>query len=222
MRTGARGSPLNRERVVDAALTLVDRDGLDTLTMRRLGRELGVEAMSLYEYLASKDELLTAVAERVLSELDLVDDPARPWQARVRSVIDAWARLAENHPGAFVLLYRSRRITVEDLMPAEIMFAALSDAGFQPLEIVQAYRTLVAFVDGVLLSWRLLPPAVGPSDYNAGWRRAVDAAPPELRVFREIAPYGVGVGAEDIWEDGIDLLLRGLEARLTGTAPGAG
>src|ERR671919_363897 len=79
-----RTSPgLSRERVVEAGLKLVDREGVSALTMRRLGRELGVEAMSLYGYVRNKDDLVEAVVQRVYGELSL--PPVNgSWQAPLR------------------------------------------------------------------------------------------------------------------------------------------
>src|SRR5918912_4075396 len=96
-------TPLSRERVVEAALQLIDAEGPEALTMRRLGRELGVEAMSIYEYTSGKDELLEAVMERLLEELELPTSGHPDWKERIRAVVDAWLRLAERHPNAFPL-----------------------------------------------------------------------------------------------------------------------
>ena len=75
--------PLNRERVIDAAVALADRDGLDALTMRQLGSELGVEAMSLYKHVANKDEILDAMVDLVISEIALPTEDAG-WKDAMR------------------------------------------------------------------------------------------------------------------------------------------
>ena len=97
-------TPLSRDRVVEAALELVDAEGPDALTMRALGRALGVEAMSIYEYTSGKDELVQAVMERLLEELELPTSGHPDWKQRIRDVVGAWLRLAERHPKAFSLL----------------------------------------------------------------------------------------------------------------------
>src|SRR5919201_6945617 len=121
---------LSKERVAAAALELVDRDGVDALTMRRLGRALGVEAMSLYEYTSGKDELVVAVMERLLEELELPAPGHPDWKERIRSVVAAWLRLAERHPKAFPLLYRERPFLPRDLFFPEEIYDALRQAGF--------------------------------------------------------------------------------------------
>ena len=78
-------TPLNRDRIARAALGLVDSEGLAALTMRRLGSELGVEAMSLYNHVTNKDDLLDAIVDRVYAEVEL---PATdlPWKEQARGV----------------------------------------------------------------------------------------------------------------------------------------
>ena len=76
--------PLSREKVLDAAIALADRDGIESLSMRRLGQELGVEAMSLYNHVANKDDILDGIVEIVLARADRV--PFRTgWTGRRRS-----------------------------------------------------------------------------------------------------------------------------------------
>ena len=87
-----RRAGLTRERVVEAALRLIDAEGEEALTMRRLGSELGVEAMSLYEYTAGKDKLLLAVAERLVDEFELPLTGRGEWRERIRGVVGASAR----------------------------------------------------------------------------------------------------------------------------------
>src|SRR5690349_4418442 len=89
---------LTRERVVDAALELIERDGAEALSMRRLGGELGVEAMALYSYVRSKDELLDAVAERLVAGLELRPVAREDWRGRIRAVVDAWSAIQLRHP----------------------------------------------------------------------------------------------------------------------------
>jgi len=77
---------LTREKVLDAAMALASVDGLDGLSMRRLARTLGVEAMSLYNHVANKTDLLDGIAERVFAQVEPAD-PAMPWAQRVRATV---------------------------------------------------------------------------------------------------------------------------------------
>ena len=74
--------PLSREKVLDAAIALADRDGIESLSMRRLGQELGVEAMSLYNHVANKDDIFDGIVEIVLREIEI---PQTGWTGRRRS-----------------------------------------------------------------------------------------------------------------------------------------
>jgi AcrR family transcriptional regulator len=65
-----RREPLTRERIIEAAMRLMDKEGLEAVTMRRIGRELGVEAMSLYNHVADKEDILSGVVEAVMGEYE--------------------------------------------------------------------------------------------------------------------------------------------------------
>ncbi len=98
--------PLSRDRIADAAVALIDTQGLDALSMRKLGAELGVEAMSLYNHVSGKGDLLDLVSERLHAEiLDQIGEPdhGRHWRDEARCIADAFRAVALRHPGAFLL-----------------------------------------------------------------------------------------------------------------------
>lgn len=213
----SRRQPLSRERIVEAALALADRDGADAVTMRRLGRELGVEGMALYGYFRSKDDLLGAVAGRILSELDLESAAGATWQERVRHVIHSWEGLRDRHPGGFLLIYRRRDFIPEELAPIEELLGALRDAGLPPERSVLAYHVLVWMLDGILLA-----SSYGDAPVNEVWARTAEAVDPgDFPRLAEAAPHAAQVTARQIFELGTDLLVRGLE-HLTEAAGDAG
>src|SRR3954470_7539302 len=98
--------PLTRDRILRAALTLIDRDGLDALSMRRLGAELGVEGMALYRHVGNKERLLDGVVELLLEDVDVdvEPEPAATWTDSWIAIARSYRRLARAHPGAFRLL----------------------------------------------------------------------------------------------------------------------
>jgi AcrR family transcriptional regulator len=208
----AKRTPLSRERVVEAALELVDAEGPEALTMRRLGRSLGVEAMSIYEYTSGKDELLEAVMERLLEELELPLTSPLDWQERIRAVVDAWLRLAEKHPKAFPLLYRKRPFFPRDLHFPEEIYGALREAGFDEEATVRAYGAIALFVNGALM--RGSPATSGTS---SRW----DEAPPfdeaDFPRIAELLPHAHSLAWRTLFDRGLDLLLAGLEAELPTT-----
>ena len=90
--------PLSRERIVRTALELGEHDGLDALTMRGLGRELGVEAMALYYYFPSKEALLDAIVEKAVAEMRPPRSDAGGWEERFREVgSEVWLRLLDKY-----------------------------------------------------------------------------------------------------------------------------
>lgn len=199
---------------MEAAVALADRDGADALTMRRLGRELDVEGMAIYGYFESKEELLGAVAARVLSELDLTVAAGGTWQERVRHVVLSWAELRDRHPGAFRILYARRTSTPEDLAPVEELLVALHDAGLPPERSVLAYHVLVWMLDGILLA-----SSYGDAPVNELWARTAERVDPGTHPrFVEAAPHAGRVTARQIFELGADLLVRGLEQLAEGGA----
>jgi AcrR family transcriptional regulator len=143
--------PLTRRRIVRAALRLIDRDGLDALSMRRLGAALGVEAMALYRHVGSKQALLEGVAELLLEELELPDAGATPWQDTWTALAHSYRRLARRHPGAFPLLALSPLGIAARFERARAPVAILRDAGFDERQAERAFRTLLSYADGYLL-----------------------------------------------------------------------
>jgi AcrR family transcriptional regulator len=144
-------TPLSRDRILRAALELVDREGLDALTMRRLGAALGVEGMALYRHVGSKDRLLDGVAEVLLSELELPQPGAASWEEAWIALARSYRRLALDHPAAFRLLALSPLRTAARFERARAPLAILREAGFDERAAELAFRTLLSYADGHLL-----------------------------------------------------------------------
>jgi AcrR family transcriptional regulator len=147
-RADERREQLSRERIVAAALSLVDAEGLEALTMRRLGRELGVDPMAVYYYVEDKNALLDALVEAVMAEIDveceLPDDPEQRLMVAARSYADTLLA----HPNALpIILARSPR-TPAALRPVEFMLAEFMRAGLAAEDAVVAMNTLAAAVRG--------------------------------------------------------------------------
>lgn len=143
--------PLTRRRILRAALRLIDRDGLDALSMRRLGAALGVEAMALYRHVESKERLLAGVAELMLEELELPSAGAASWAEAWTALAHSYRRLARSHPGAFRLLALSPLSTAARFERARAPLAILREAGFDERQAERAFRTLLSYADGYLL-----------------------------------------------------------------------
>ena len=149
---------LSTERVVKAALQLIDRQGLDALTMRRLAQQLGCEAMTLYRYAENRAALLDGVVGLVLAELVVPEDETAHWQEQLRRIAHSFRELALDHPHVVPLLATRPLATplglrsTATLRPLEHMLRALTTAGFSPTEALHVYRVFFNFLSGHVLA----------------------------------------------------------------------
>jgi AcrR family transcriptional regulator len=147
---------LSRDRILASAVRLADRDGLEAVTMRRLGQALGVEAMSLYKHVANKDAILDGLLERVLAEVQL-PQPGGDWEGELRraaiSLHDALAR----HPWACGLVMApasSPNALGARIRYIEALLRTLREAGFTPTQAYYGYHALDSHAVGFTM-WEL-------------------------------------------------------------------
>jgi AcrR family transcriptional regulator len=167
--------PLDRDRIVAAAVRFIDESGLPGLSMRRLGAVLGVEAMSLYRYVPGRENLLDAVVDSIIEEMrqdeDVLDAPTDGWQDFLQRLAHGVRRVALAHPKAFPLV-ASRppeapwlRPPLRSLTWVEAFLDGLSSEGFSDEAAVAAYRAFTSFLLGhLLLEVSSLGADVGPLD----------------------------------------------------------
>lgn len=200
---GAEGRrPLSRDRVVASALRLVDRRGLDALSMRRLGSALGVEAMSLYKHVPSKPALLELLVERVLAEIAPPPHGAS-WEGRLRHVADELRRVSLAHPHVFPLLATRVPASPQALAPLEALLAALLDAGLDDATAVRHFWTVIAWATGALLAETAAATGAGAANLDV---------PPDLdaAAFPAFARLGATVATCDFaveYARGLDVLI---------------
>ena len=144
-----RRKPLSRERILARALEVADEDGIEALSMRRLGQALGFEAMSLYNHLANKDDLLDGILDLVLAEMT-PPDPQGGFPAIRSSAVAAHDALTR-HPWAANLLTASGRIRPARLEFMDALLGALRNAGFSAETTYHAYHVLDAHIVGFSL-----------------------------------------------------------------------
>ncbi|MBI4934594.1 MAG: TetR/AcrR family transcriptional regulator [Actinobacteria bacterium] len=137
--------------IVGAALELIDAEGLDGLTMRRLAGVLGCEAMSLYKHVADKATLLTMVIDEVMADFRAPDTSDR-WDDRLRAVAGEVRRLALAHPHLFPLVAVQLPASSVSMAPVEALLGALSAAGLDDDNLMHAFWALVAYLTGALLA----------------------------------------------------------------------
>jgi len=143
--------PLTRRRILRAALELIDREGLEALSMRKLGAELGVEGMALYRHVAGKQALLAGVVELLLEKLEVPAAGAKTWDEAWLALARSYRRLAHDHPGGFRLLALSPLSAAERFDRAQVSVGILRDAGFDEQTARLAFGTLLSYADGYLL-----------------------------------------------------------------------
>ena len=203
-----RRTPLSRDRVLRAALDLVDREGVEALTMRRLGRELGVEAMSLYGYVDSKEDLIEGVVEQVFRQMPLIVPGPGTWQDRVRRHAAAYRQVLLDHPNAVRLVAGRPVITEGTAAFVESALAELTSMGL-PLEL--ADRVL-----GVIASFTLglVSEQVGNAGRDEATRPLRDDISPERVPFVSQLDVMKPVDYDREFELGLDFIVAGLERLL--------
>jgi AcrR family transcriptional regulator len=122
---------LNRERIIDTAIQMADRDGLDAVTLRRLAGELGVHVTSLYNHVPTREAVTTGIVDTLITRANL---PASPvdWEGWVRAFVAAIGEIAVEHPGAFVALQRRPAQAAAALTSFEVALTAFEEAGMDP------------------------------------------------------------------------------------------
>jgi AcrR family transcriptional regulator len=142
--------PLSRERILEAALALVDESGIEALTMRKLGQELGYEAMSLYNHVANKDEVVDGILDLVLAEMEL---PAADgdWQSAVRASAISVHQALRKHTWAAPLMLSPDRILSTRLRYMDSLMGRLRQGGFSADTTYHAYHVLDGWIFGFSL-----------------------------------------------------------------------
>ena len=207
-----RRKPLSRERILAAALELVDEQGIDALSMRKLGQSLGYEAMSLYNHVANKDDLLDGILDLVLAEMEL-PDPAGGLPAIRASALSAHEAL-KRHPWAAGMLLAPGHVRPARIEAMDALLAALRKAGFSAETTYHAYHVLDAHIIGFSL-WASTHGSI-PADVQDDVRGFLDRMIP-VETYPYLHEHGMqhledgphkDVGA---FEYGLDLLLDSLE-----------
>jgi AcrR family transcriptional regulator len=210
-RTSA-GSGLTAERIRDEALKLIDAEGLESFSTRRLGAALGCEAMAIYWYYPSKDALLDAVVEALISRLPMEPSTNGDWIDALRKLAHGYRRLAHKHPHAFPLLAMRRFATESTWRFLEGVFELARRGGLDDRTTARFFRLVSSYCSGVAL------------DELAGLKEAerAKAAPGEAATqaaaAAEAFPRLSSVAAwlepshyDDVFNFGLEMLLEALE-----------
>lgn len=221
-RTSARKTrtPLTRDRVFAAAVTLADRDGAAALSMRKLAEALGVEAMSLYHHVANKDGILDGMVNAVFAEIEL-PEPGEAWRPAMERRAESARATLVRHPWALPLMDSRRNPGPATLTHHDAVIGCLRDGGFSVPLAARAVAAIDSFVYGFALQQTSLP-FDGP-DETETVAEALLAQIPEGRfphlveLAREHA-LQPGYDFADEFVPGLAIVLDGLERLLAGPA----
>jgi AcrR family transcriptional regulator len=209
-------APLSRDRVLRAAVALAGSEGIDALTMRRLGQELGVEAMSLYKHVANKEDLLDGMVDVVFGEIEL-PPVGVDWRTAMRVRAISVRGVLTRHSWATPLMQSRSRPGPATLRHHDAVIGTLRTAGFPIALVAHAFSALDSYIYGFALQQRALP--FETAEETADLAQSIMASFPadeyphlvELTVHHVLRP---GYDYGDEFEFGLDLLLDGLERAL--------
>jgi AcrR family transcriptional regulator len=211
----AHREPLTRERIVKTALRVMDAEGLEAVTMRRIGRELGVEAMSLYNHVEDKEEILDGICELVMSEFEF-PEPAEDWAESCRRGARAWRQLLKRHPDVMRLFAEARGPvrSVDSMRPTEFALRLLRASGLSDRDTAQAFHAFGGYIQGFVIM-EMGSIAGGTDEAHVKVQEELAATlPEEFATLRDVSPYFAECGADEQFEFGLDLLIRGVLERV--------
>lgn len=220
---------LSAERIVDAALALVDAGGERALSFRRLGAELGASPTSVYRHFRDKDELLLAMANRLLDGSLVDGHQTEDWKATLRAVADDMHRAYLRHPRLAILVAGRSAVGPSELRIAEVILTALGHGGVPLAEQSMYYR---AFEDTVL-AWSCFDATFLTTDAEARRRdeqawlsRYGAASPTDYPALAAARPHVMALTDRQVFRTAIELLIEAIAERFgsaaaTGGAPTA-
>jgi TetR/AcrR family tetracycline transcriptional repressor len=202
---------LNRAAIVEEALLLLDEEGMDALSMRKLASRLGVEAMSLYNHISNKSELLDAIHEHLLGQLQqslaagLSSNSQVPWQSVAQGLTHGFLTLLKKHPHAIALFGTRSAISPGSLGFVDQCIQVLLKAGLSAGESLMVFQTLFCFT----LGHAVFHHSHRPADSYAS--RALYENFEALQQVGSPQQYP----SDDEFEFGLQALIAGLAQRLT-------
>ncbi|MGI8803046.1 MAG: TetR/AcrR family transcriptional regulator [Solirubrobacteraceae bacterium] len=220
---------LSRQAIVDAALKIVDAEGLDAMTMRRVGQELETGGASLYAHVANKDELLELVIDRVIGELEIPGEPDRErWQEQLKQAVRSMRSTLAAHKDIARGCLARIPLGPNALRGSEAMIGVMR-AGSLPDQVIAyacdllpLYATAVAYEESLYAV--AVPSPAEIERFVADLRDYFAALPPAVypNIVALAGPLTAGSGGDERFEFGLDVLVRGLASVAADARPAAG
>ena len=207
-------TPLSRERILRAALDLADRDGFEACTMRKLGAQLGVEAMSLYRHVTSKDDLLSGLVDLVFAEVEVDEPGTTEWRTAMRARAHSHRAAMRRHRWAIGVMEGRMQPGPASLRVHDATLGILREAGFPFRAAVHANSALDAYVYGFALQERDLPARADGATAEVMREQARHV--PEMRDYPYLVEAmgefgGAGYDYDAEFSIGLELILDGIE-----------
>jgi AcrR family transcriptional regulator len=205
-------TPLSRERVLRAAIAIADKTGIDSLTMRNLGQKLRVEAMSLYNHVANKDDIVDGIVDLVFSEIALPADRAS-WKAAMRKRAISAHEALVRHPWAPSLMQSRTRPGPATMRHHNSVLGTLRKSGFTLVMAAHAFSVIDAYVYGFALQQINIPLQSKEQTTQVGESilRQLAGQYPHLAEMITKHAMKPGFDYSKEFEFGLDLILDGLE-----------
>jgi AcrR family transcriptional regulator len=204
--------PLTRQRIAEAALLLGDDEGLDKLSMRKVGASLGVEAMSLYNHVGNKDDLLDAVGDLLYSDVlsRYEQNPEADWKDNARALVFAFWDVAMEHPNVVAIILDRPIPSVTKMLFLQQCYEVFVSAGFPVNEAALAFNTVAGWMTGVVRSELTLMRAL----FEQGASFAKDDVPEEFHGVLDFMECCNAWTPVERVEAGFNTLLAGFEQEL--------
>jgi len=206
---------LTREKVIEAALGIMDTEGLEAVSMRRVAREVGVEAMSLYHYVEDKDDLLQGVCDRVMAGFEFPSEVGE-WADRCRAVARSWRQVLQAHPDVMRLFAETHGpapTSPDSLRPTEFALGLLREIGLSDRDTVQAFHAFGGYIQGFVM---MEGGSIKGGRHDLELHEYLSSMVPAeaFPVLHAVGRYFAECGADEQFEFGLDLMVRGIASRV--------
>lgn len=208
---------LDRDTILDAALRIVDDEGLEALSMRRLAAALDVNPMSIYHHLPGKAAVLSGLVQEVFAQVSVTPpDDGVSWQDRLKHAARAYRGVLGAHRNLALQIVSDTAAVSDSLAVAgEPFYDALERAGLPPRAVVEGVNTLVDFIHGFMLGEASSTEEtfdLGPDLLERVRQLPPGAAPALTRVAEALGEEGLRYEFDAGFESGVDIVVRGIEA----------
>ena len=203
--------PLSRERILRAALDLADKEGIESLSMRKLAQELGVQAMSLYNYVTNKDDLLDGIVDITIGEIE-VPTLTTDWKTAMRRRANSAHKVLLRHPWSTLEIVSRVNVGLANMRYVDATLGCLREAGFSFEMADRAWNTIDSHIYGFTLQELKFPFA--PTEYSQAAKDGFALIPvheyPYLNQLTRHVIEGKYNGIHD-FEFGLEIILNGLD-----------